>query len=251
MSKFFKGLKTNSKIKGHDANDEAYFMKQLLDSKVADFDLDVTTLSVLKDADVITLRDLINVDHSKVRWGKHSFTVVDELLENLNLSFVNSPFKNRDLSQVAEFNESCAEELPWIEITMKWEDAEKNYSAHPNDYEDITQWDDDGKAYVMVKGKRFCMPNGTFDDFFCSSDECPVKAEEFEAEGIMALIGKKKFVRKTIKDMAKMDFTPADDLVDEIWGKVGTPQRDAMEVQLEEEEPAYFAGEAMMGEEKA
>jgi len=67
MSKFFKGLKTNSKIKSHDANDDAYFMKQLLDSKVADFDLDVTTLSVLKDADVITLRDLINVDHSKVR----------------------------------------------------------------------------------------------------------------------------------------------------------------------------------------
>ena len=28
-------------------------------------------------------------------------------------------------------------------------------------------------------------------------------------------------------DMAKMNFTPADDLVDEVWGKIGTPERDA------------------------
>ena len=34
--------------------------------------------------------------------------------------------------------------------------------------------------------------------------------------------------------MAKMNFTPADDLVDEVWGKMGTPERDAMEAQLKE-----------------
>ncbi len=42
-----------------------------------------------------------------------------------------------------------------------------------------------------------------------------------------------------------MNFTPADDLVDEVWGKVGTPKRDAMEAQLEEEVHAYFVGEAI------
>lgn len=45
--------------------------------------------------------------------------------------------------------------------------------------------------------------------------------------------------------MAKMKFTPADDLVDEVWGKIGTPKRDAMESQLEEEVHAYFVGEAI------
>lgn len=29
--------------------------------------------------------------------------------------------------------------------------------------------------------------------------------------------------------MAKMNFTPADKLIDDVWGKVGTPERDAME----------------------
>lgn len=42
-----------------------------------------------------------------------------------------------------------------------------------------------------------------------------------------------------------MTFTPADDLVDEVWGKVGTPERDAMEAQLKEEAQAYFVGEAI------
>ena len=42
-----------------------------------------------------------------------------------------------------------------------------------------------------------------------------------------------------------MNFTPADDLVDEVWGKVGTPERDSMEAQLKEEVHAYFIGEAI------
>lgn len=45
--------------------------------------------------------------------------------------------------------------------------------------------------------------------------------------------------------MTKMIFTPADDLIDEVWGKVGTPERDAMEAQLKEELQAYYVGEAI------
>ena len=45
--------------------------------------------------------------------------------------------------------------------------------------------------------------------------------------------------------MAKMKFTPADKLIDAVWGKVGTPERDAMEAQLKEDIQAYFVGEAI------
>lgn len=45
--------------------------------------------------------------------------------------------------------------------------------------------------------------------------------------------------------MAKMKFTPADELIDAVWGKVGTPERDAMEAQLKEDIQAYFVGEAI------
>ncbi len=45
--------------------------------------------------------------------------------------------------------------------------------------------------------------------------------------------------------MAKMKFTPADGLIDAVWGKVGTPERDAMEAQLKEDIQAYFVGEAI------
>ena len=40
--------------------------------------------------------------------------------------------------------------------------------------------------------------------------------------------------------MTKMKFTPADNLVDDVWGKVGTPERDVMEAQLKDEVDAYF-----------
>ncbi len=42
-----------------------------------------------------------------------------------------------------------------------------------------------------------------------------------------------------------MNFTPADELIDAVWGKVGTPERDAMEAQLKEDIQAYFVGEAI------
>ena len=35
--------------------------------------------------------------------------------------------------------------------------------------------------------------------------------------------------------MAKMIFTPADDYIDEMWGKKGSPERDKMEELIKEE----------------
>lgn len=48
--------------------------------------------------------------------------------------------------------------------------------------------------------------------------------------------------------MAKMKFTRADDMKDKLWGKIGTPERDAMEARLKEDINAYFVGEAIKEE---
>ncbi len=45
--------------------------------------------------------------------------------------------------------------------------------------------------------------------------------------------------------MAQMKFRKADALIDDVWGKVGTPERDAMEAQLKEKVNTYFVGEAI------
>ena len=45
--------------------------------------------------------------------------------------------------------------------------------------------------------------------------------------------------------MAQMKFRSADALIDDVWGKVGTPERDAMEASLKEEVNSYFLGEAI------
>ena len=42
-----------------------------------------------------------------------------------------------------------------------------------------------------------------------------------------------------------MKFTPADEMKDELWGPIGTPEREAMEAQLKEDIQAYFVGEAI------
>ena len=45
-----------------------------------------------------------------------------------------------------------------------------------------------------------------------------------------------------------MNFTPADKLIDDVWGPIGTPERDEMEARLKEELQAYRLGEAIKEE---
>ena len=51
--------------------------------------------------------------------------------------------------------------------------------------------------------------------------------------------------------MAQMHLTPLSEVVDEVWGKTGTKERDAMEKQLKEEVNAYYLGEAIRKARKA
>ena len=45
--------------------------------------------------------------------------------------------------------------------------------------------------------------------------------------------------------MAQINLTPLSDIVDDVWGKKGTPKRDAMEKQLQNDINAYHVGEAI------
>jgi len=45
--------------------------------------------------------------------------------------------------------------------------------------------------------------------------------------------------------MAKTNLTPLSELVDEVFGKEGTPKRNTMEKRLKEEINAYYVGEAI------
>lgn len=48
--------------------------------------------------------------------------------------------------------------------------------------------------------------------------------------------------------MGKMNFTSADKLIDDVLGKIGTPERDAVEAKLEEESQSYFVGNSIKSE---
>ena len=45
--------------------------------------------------------------------------------------------------------------------------------------------------------------------------------------------------------MTQMKLTPLSELVDEVFGKIGTPKRDAMEARLKAEVNSYYLGEAI------
>ena len=85
-------LETNDADGNEEFDEEVLHMRQLLKTKLVDMDLSVRALNCLKSADVETLGELVvfnKTDLLKFRnFGKKSLTELDELLANLNLSFV-------------------------------------------------------------------------------------------------------------------------------------------------------------------
>jgi DNA-directed RNA polymerase subunit alpha len=72
-------------------DEEVLHMRQLLKTKLVDMDLSVRALNCLKAADVETLGELVVFNKNDLlkfrNFGKKSLTELDQLLENLNLSF--------------------------------------------------------------------------------------------------------------------------------------------------------------------
>jgi len=84
-------LDSDDKMANEEFDEEVLHMRQLLKTKLVDMDLSVRALNCLKAAEVETLGDLVKFNKNDLlkfrNFGKKSLTELDELLENLNLSF--------------------------------------------------------------------------------------------------------------------------------------------------------------------
>ncbi|MDR2423498.1 MAG: DNA-directed RNA polymerase subunit alpha [Prevotellaceae bacterium] len=78
-----------SSTEGYD--EEIMRIRQLLKNKIGDLDLSVRALNCLKQAEIETLADLVKFQRADLlkfrNFGRKSLTELDELLDNLNLTF--------------------------------------------------------------------------------------------------------------------------------------------------------------------
>jgi DNA-directed RNA polymerase subunit alpha len=79
------------KMANEEFDEEILHMRQLLKTKLVDLDLSVRALNCLKAAEVETLGDLVKFNKNDLlkfrNFGKKSLTELDELLEQMSLSF--------------------------------------------------------------------------------------------------------------------------------------------------------------------
>ena len=84
-------IDAEEKFANEEFDEEVLHMRQLLKTKLVDLDLSVRALNCLKAADVDTLGDLVTYNRNDLlkfrNFGKKSLTELDELLENMGLSF--------------------------------------------------------------------------------------------------------------------------------------------------------------------
>ncbi len=84
-------IETPEAEKSEEFDEEVLHMRQLLKSKLVDMDLTVCALNCLKSAEVETLGELVVFNKNDLlkfrNFGRKSLSELEELLENLNLSF--------------------------------------------------------------------------------------------------------------------------------------------------------------------
>ncbi|MGB9745574.1 MAG: DNA-directed RNA polymerase subunit alpha [Bacteroidales bacterium] len=84
-------IETEEKYTSDEFDEESLHMRQLLKTKLVDLDLSVRALNCLKAAEVETLGDLVKYNKNDLlkfrNFGKKSLTELDELLENMGLTF--------------------------------------------------------------------------------------------------------------------------------------------------------------------
>jgi len=84
-------LDSDDKMSNDEFDEEILHMRQLLKTRLIDLDLSVRALNCLLAAEVDTLGDLVKFNKNDLlkfrNFGKKSLTELDELLENMNLSF--------------------------------------------------------------------------------------------------------------------------------------------------------------------
>lgn len=84
-------IDSDEKFTNEEFDEEVLHMRQLLKTKLVDMDLSVRVLNCLKAADVDTLGDLVTYNRNDLlkfrNFGKKSLTELDDLLDNMGLSF--------------------------------------------------------------------------------------------------------------------------------------------------------------------
>ncbi|MDR1056516.1 MAG: DNA-directed RNA polymerase subunit alpha [Prevotellaceae bacterium] len=84
-------IDAEEKFTNDEFDEDVLHMRQMLKTKLVDMDLSVRALNCLKAAEVETLGDLVKFQRNDLlkfrNFGKKSLTELDELLDNLNLSF--------------------------------------------------------------------------------------------------------------------------------------------------------------------
>jgi len=84
-------IDTEEEYSNEEFDEEVLHMRQMLKTKLTDLDLSVRALNCLKAADVDTLGELVQFNKNDLlkfrNFGKKSLTELDELLNNMNLSF--------------------------------------------------------------------------------------------------------------------------------------------------------------------
>lgn len=84
-------LDSDDKYATEEFDEEVLHMRQLLKTRLVDLDLSVRALNCLKAADVETLGELVSFNKNDLlkfrNFGKKSLTELEDLLQNMNLSF--------------------------------------------------------------------------------------------------------------------------------------------------------------------
>lgn len=135
-------------------------------------------IEILDPIDMMMLYEL--VDEYGLKWGtEEARAYIRNYCEEKDQMFCNSMIYSM-----------LEEDLP------KWQEAEREYAEHPENFYDLTLYDEQGHPYIEYEGREYVMPDRSYDNFLAYVSFADEPLTYMSTEDVCMLLEARKFVKR-------------------------------------------------------
>ena len=174
---------------------------ELMQTKIVDMNISVRSLNVMKKLNIVKLKDLMYAVEDDVlkNYPWKAREELYELVEALDLPWGTKEKREETMKKAAEIDRQWCLALTYsnLEDDMKeWKKAEMEYKEHPELYEDLTEYDEEGRPYVKTRNIIYVMPDRNYENFLDEMTLDDVKYSDLTIfDNIYVLLDCRKFVK--------------------------------------------------------
>ena len=143
---------------------------KLMQTKFVDINITTRFMNVMEKLNIVTFKDLMYAVEDDVlkEYPLKAREELYELIETLDLPWGTKEKREESMNKAAGIDRMWCVALTYsiLQDEMKeWKKVGMDYKEHPDRYEDLTEYDEEGRPCVKSRNITYVMPDMNYDNF--------------------------------------------------------------------------------------